>query len=253
MVPRVLAALFLLATSLPAEVVPGSSRDQVLAEFGPPRGSTKAGAKEILSYPFARVLLEGGRVTEIALLGPLPKAAPSAAPAAAAPMPSSAVAAAPPVEPAAPTPSSPRADDPWILNFETAKATATKDRKRILVLFTGTDWCGPCQEFQAQVAYHPDFLRTFSPSFVFLKINWLRNTPQPPAEAEQAARLRQQYGIAVYPTLLVLSADGTELTRVDTRKGRAASGTTDYFIQAIDEARVATRDGRPAKSGWWPF
>ncbi|HEY0966451.1 MAG TPA: thioredoxin family protein [Opitutaceae bacterium] len=261
MVLRVLAAFFLLASILSAEIGMGSTREQVIAEFGPPRGSTKAGHKEILTYPNGRVVLVLGQVSEMTMSPASAATTPATAAPAEAP-------AAPPKVATAPeamaersqalsqvmaAPAAKRANDPWLLDFEAAKATAAKENKRILILFTGTDWCGPCQEFQAQVAYNADFLKTFSPSFVFLKINWLRNTPQPPAEAEQTNRLRQQYGIASFPSLLVLAADGTQLTRVDTRKGRPASDTADYFIQAIDEARVATRDGQPVKSSWWPF
>lgn len=250
--------LMLIAGPLGAEVTLGSTREQVVAEFGPPRGSTKAGSKEILTYPQGRVVLVLGQVSEMTMA-----ATPPPAPVAVSPAPSG------PAKPAtAPEvmaqrtqalnqvltgPGGKSATEPWLLDFEAAKAEASRDKKRILILFTGTDWCGPCQEFQAQVAHNPEFLKTFSPSFVFLKINWLRNTPQPPAEAAQAARLRQQYGIASFPSLLVLAADGTQLTRVDTSKGRAASSTADYFTQAIDEARIATRDGQPAKSSWWPF
>lgn len=252
-----------LASTLCAELTVGSTRDEVIAEFGPPRGTTKAGTKEILSYPGGRVVLEDGRVTDSTLTG-----APAPAPmvsSPATPSPALVTPAAPLSAPAAmalksqalaeitePANRKP-AIDPWLLDFEAAKLAAARGQKRILVLFTGTDWCPPCQEFQAEVAYDSTFLKTFSPSFVFMKVNWLRNSPQPKAEAEQTARLRQQYGIATFPSLLVLAADGTQLMRVDTRKGRSASGMAEYFIQAIDEARQATRDGQPVKSNWRPF
>ncbi len=250
--------LLLIAGPLGAEVTLGSTREQVIAEFGPPRGTTKAGAKEILTYPQGRVVLVLGQVSEMTMAAIPPPVAVAVSP----------VPTGPAKQATAPEAMAQRtqalnqvltgagdksAKEPWLLDFEAAKAEAARDKKRILILFTGTDWCAPCQEFQAQVAHNPEFLKTFSPSFVFLKINWLRNTPQPPAEAEQATRLRQQYGIASFPSLLVLAADGTQLTRVDTSKGRPASSTADYFTQAIDEARIATRDGQPAKSSWWPF
>jgi thiol-disulfide isomerase/thioredoxin len=228
----------------------GSTREQVIAEFGPPRGSTKAGSKEILTYRQGRVVLVLGQVSEVTMAAMPPPASVAVAPVPGGP----AKTATAPEAMAQRTqalnqvltgPGAQTANDPWLLDFE-----AARDKKRILILFTGTDWCGPCQEFQARVAQNPQFLKMFSPSFVFLRINWLRSTPQPPAEAAQAARLRQQYGIASFPFLLVLAADGTQLTRVDTRKGRPASGPADYFIQAIDEARLATRDGPPAKSSW---
>lgn len=243
--PRALIAALAVTVSLRAEITLGSSRDEVVAELGSPRGTTKAGRREILSYPAGRVVLVDGRVTEMNVPAGSPAAVPS--------LPGVAADRSPALAPVAAPSASREANDPWLLDFETAKGLAAKENKRILILFTGTDWCGPCQEFQAQVAYNPEFMKAFAASFVFLKINWLRNTPQPPAEAAQTARLRQLYGIASFPSLLVLAADGTQLTRVDTRKGRPASGTADYFIQAIDEARLATRDGQPVKSSWWPF
>ncbi len=260
---RVTLVFVWLASGLCAEVTVGSTRDEVIAEFGPPRGTTKAGAKEILTYPGGRVSLEEGRVTLSTITG-----APTPAPVVPGPSASTPALLTPPAPLSAPaamalksqalaeitgTADRKPAIEPWLLNFEAAKLTAAREQKRILVLFTGTDWCPPCQEFQAEVAYDPTFLKTFSPSFVFMKVDWLRNSPQPKAEAEQTARLRQQYGIATFPSLLVLAADGTQLMRVDTRKGRPGSGMADYFIQAIDEARQATRDGQPVKSNWWPF
>jgi hypothetical protein len=41
---------------LAAEVALGSTREQVIAAFGPPRGTTKAGCKEILTCPQGRVV-----------------------------------------------------------------------------------------------------------------------------------------------------------------------------------------------------
>ena len=32
----------------------------------------------------------------------------------------------------------------WKTNFETAKTEATKQNKNILLVFSGSDWCGPC-------------------------------------------------------------------------------------------------------------
>jgi hypothetical protein len=74
MVLRVLAAFFFLASSLPAEIGMGSTREQVIAEFGPPRGSTKAGSKEILTYRQGRVVLVLGQVSEVTMAAMPPPA-----------------------------------------------------------------------------------------------------------------------------------------------------------------------------------
>lgn len=230
----------------------GSTREEVIAHYGPPRGTSQAGKREILTYPEGRVMLEDGRVTFFELkLPPLADSpVPSAAPALPAPV---ATAEPPPAGPPLRSAEAIAPADPWLTDFDRAKAQAAEQKKRLLVLFTGTDWCPPCQRFQAEVAGNEDFLRIFSPAFVFVKVDWLRNRPQPAEEAARVNALRREYGIASYPTLLVLAADGTKLMRVDTRKGRQASDTADFYIQAVDEARQATQEGRPVKSGWWPF
>ena len=99
----------------------------------------------------------------------------------------------------------------WWTNLEQAKARAKKDNKRILALFTGSDWCPPCRQFEATVAHDEQFAGIFANSFVFFKSDWLRNTPQPRAMQAEVSRVGHKYGISRYPTLKVLSADGEVL------------------------------------------
>jgi len=36
-------------------------------------------------------------------------------------------------------------DSKWLTNYETALKKASKQKKNILMFFTGSDWCPPCQ------------------------------------------------------------------------------------------------------------
>jgi thiol-disulfide isomerase/thioredoxin len=216
------------AAGLSAAVTLGSTRDEVVAAYGQPKGVTQAGSREILIYAGGRVILEDGQVVRLDM-----KAAPAASPAPSAP--------APAVAPATPAPA-PRVATPvpaveWLTDFEAAKAEAASKKKRILALFTGSDWCPACIDFEAGVAHNADFLRVTQVSFVLLKLDYPRNTPQAPALQRQNATLLRQYGIRAYPSLLVISADGEKSLRVDTQRGRPAADIADYFIQAVDEAR----------------
>lgn len=243
---RLLLGWLLLGSVAWAALGLGSTREEIVAHYGPPRGTSKAGQREILTYPDGRVVLENGRAMFFELKLPSADATPPAAT-------KDAASSAPPASAPAPSSTPVATADPWVVDFEAAKKMAAAQNKRLLVLFTGTDWCPPCQSFQSEVAYNADFLKIFSTSFVFVKVDWLRNRPQPPAEAARVNALRREYGVASYPTLMVLAADGTQLMRVDTRKGREAESLADFYIQAVDEARQATRDGKPVKSSWWPF
>ena len=225
-----------------APVFTGATRDAVIAAYGPPKGSTQMGEKEILVYPDGRVFLEKGLVKRIDMKAP---AAASAAP----PESSLPALAAPPVKPAPPKVVAP-APVEWLTNFEAAKAEATAKHKRILALFTGSDWCPACMKFEGEVAHNADFLRVTQISFVLLKLDYPENTPQPEALRVQNEPLRRRYGISYYPTLLVMSADGEKTLRVDNRRERPAADYADYFVQAVDEAR---KDFDQPKSSWWPF
>ncbi|MBW8780968.1 MAG: thioredoxin family protein [Verrucomicrobia bacterium] len=212
---------------LSGAVTLGSTRDEVVAAYGQPKGVTQAGAKEILIYAGGRVILEDGQVVRLDMKAPAASPAPPAA--------------APVVAPATPAPAA-RVEAPapaveWLTDFESAKAEAAAKKKRILALFTGSDWCPACIDFEAGVAHNADFLRVTQVSFVLLKLDYPRNTPQPPALQRQNAVLLRQYGIRAYPSLLVISADGEKSLKVDTQRGRPAADISDYFIQAVDEAR----------------
>ena len=106
--------------------------------------------------------------------------------------------------------------------------------------------------FEAEVAKDEQFAGIFGPSFVFFKNDWLRNTPRPAAITAKVDRVRQEYGISQYPTLMILDAEGEELDTVDWTSVRGGT-FKEAMIEAIDESRKATAGGNKASSSWWPF
>jgi protein disulfide-isomerase len=227
----------------------GDTRAAVIAELGEPKSKMTAGAREILTYSDGRVEITQGIVSEVRgsfTSRPTQSTAPAASPE--------------PVAPPAPTPARPKGKPTatvprtahWFTNLAEAQAAAAKDNKRILALFTGSDWCGPCQQFDAEVAHDEQFAGIFARDFVFFKNDWLRNTPQPEAVKSEVNRVRLKYFIQVYPTLLVLNAEGEKLAKVDW-KGIAGGSLKEVAIEAIDNARKATKGGKKASGSWWPF
>jgi hypothetical protein len=231
---------FILAGTLAAdEIRVGSSRDEVIAAYGLPRAVLSAGPREILTYDTGRVVLTDGRVSKLELP---PKPRPAAAAVAPTPAPVA-------LAPVSPPPEAP-ARDVWYTSYALAQAEATASKRRILALFTGSDWCPACMDFEQNVAHHPDFLATTRASFVLLKLDYPRANYQPPALRAANEELRKRYNIVAYPSLFILSADGTTSTRVNTMVSRQADDAADYYVQAVDEAR---RSKPSEKSWWWPF
>lgn len=242
MVLRLLIVLTLVSTALVAVEI-GDNKNDVVAELGPPRSTIGIGSREILSYGTGKVVLTDGKVS--AVDGLITK---SPAPAVT-PLKPTPVVKAPPPPPRAAIRTRTAL---WYTNLAQAKSAAVKSNKRILALFTGSDWCPPCQTFEAEVAHDEQFAGIFASSFVFYKCDWLRNTPQSRAVEQEVSRVRGEYGISQYPTLMVLNAEGEELDEVDWTSVRGGS-FKEIMIEAIDDSRIATKDGQKASSSWWPF
>lgn len=218
----------------------GSSRDAVIARFGEPKATLSAGPKEILTYPTGRIILMDGKVTRMEIAHP---------PAAVAPPPPAPAAATPPAPTPAPKPV-PEKKEPWLTDYAQAQAEAASSKRRILALFTGSDWCPACMQFESAAAHNADFLAFAQVSFVLLKLDYPMEHAQPPALKVQNEALRKQWKIEAYPTILILSADGTQYAKANMTKSRSAENMTDYYIQAVDEARHETLK---TPSSWWPF
>lgn len=246
---RIIAAALVLGCGVTAWAVQlGDTRASVIAELGEPQTKAAAGSREFLNYPAGRVEITHGRVSDIrgsfrSATEPPPVVTPSPPVVTAAPT--------TPIAAATPGPVRPQTGR-WYTDIAEVQAAAVREKKLILALFTGTDWCPPCRQFKEEVENDAQFAGIFSPSFVFFKSDWLRNTPQPGAVADEVGRLKRKYWIRSYPTLLVLNAEGEKLAKVEWTKVQGGS-FKEVMIEAIDEARKATKGGKKVSDGWWPF
>ncbi len=107
------------------------------------------------------------------------------------------------------------AEQAWTEDFAAAQLRATEQNKRLLVDFTGSDWCPPCIALQEQVLSKPEFLKHAEAHYVLVKIDFPRNKPQADPQREANQVLARAYGVQSFPTVLVLEANGTEVQRLN--------------------------------------
>jgi thioredoxin-related protein len=106
-----------------------------------------------------------------------------------------------------------RAGDPaWSNDYVAARAAAAKTGRRLLLDFTGSDWCVFCQKLDREVFSTPEF-RDFARNFILVRLDYPSRKKLSPAEETQNGELRQRYKIDGFPTLIVTDASGTELCR----------------------------------------
>lgn len=203
-------------------VGPGATRDDVIAAYGWPNGQSRSGTKEILTYAQGEVILENGRVERVDFSPDVPWQKPRPRPA-----PPTASTRQPVERPA----------DVWRTDFAAAQQDAQRRSERMLVLFTGSDWSPASREFHEQVEGDPAFIAAVADDFVLVKLDYPRGRPVPAKISAENMRLRDQYDVTVYPTLLVLGPTGALLARVDWSKPEKAP-----FVQRVIAGVLAARD-----------
>ncbi len=89
-----------------------------------------------------------------------------------------------------------------------AKKLAAEQNKGILIEFTGSDWCPPCQALRANVMTKEDFITEASKSFILLELDYPRKKTQDNGVKMANRAHAGQYGVRGYPTVVFADKDG---------------------------------------------
>lgn len=89
------------------------------------------------------------------------------------------------------------------LGFKEAIAKAKAENK-LLFFDAYTSWCGPCKQMAKDVFTRDEVADFFNASFVNIKMDM---------EKGEGPEIVEKYGIAVYPTFLLVNGDGQEVFR----------------------------------------
>ncbi len=98
-------------------------------------------------------------------------------------------------------------DDVWRDNMEQAVQTSQKESKDMLLLFTGSDWCPPCIKLETEVLGTEEFAKGTRDGWIRVKFDFLKNSPVLPALEAQNQEWSEKYGVAAFPTLVLVDKD----------------------------------------------
>ncbi|MFT6961705.1 MAG: protein disulfide-isomerase [Flammeovirgaceae bacterium] len=119
----------------------------------------------------------------------------------------------------------------WETNYAEAVAKAKKENKKLLLNFTGSDWCGWCHKLDGEVFSKEDFKEYAQKNLVLVKLDFPRRTQISEAEKVQNNALATKHGVRGFPTILLMDANEELLLTT----GYQAGGPSSY-IQHLNNA-----------------
>jgi thioredoxin-related protein len=124
-------------------------------------------------------------------------------------------------------------DANWLTSVPDAKAKAEKEKKLVLLDFTGSDWCGWCKKLDAETFSKPAFTEYASKNLVLVEVDFPHAKVL--SEDQKAANkaLKEKYEVSGFPTLVVMKPDGTVVWK---QVGYMQGGPS-AMIAKLDEAK----------------
>ncbi len=114
----------------------------------------------------------------------------------------------------------------WQTDIDEAKAMASAENKKIVLVFQGSDWCAPCIKLEREIWSSDEFKKYAEKHFVMLKADFPRRKKNQLSEEQQKKnnKLAEKYNLHGYfPFVVVLDKDGNIL------------GTTGYKKMSPEE------------------
>jgi thiol-disulfide isomerase/thioredoxin len=138
----------------------------------------------------------------------------------------------------------------WLHDLQQAKAKSAAERKPVLIEFTGSTWCPPCQSLTAQVLSTPEFA-AFARDVVLVSLDYPafnERTPEKVRANPNLTRLmtiKDEYQVSGFPTLIIFDANGTQRAKIEGYSGESAAN----FIAKLTGVTAQVRSEPGARPG----
>jgi len=121
----------------------------------------------------------------------------------------------------------------WLTDLAKAQAKAKSEKKMVLMDFNGSDWCPPCKALRKNVLSSPEFIQYSKQNLVLVDVDFPRHKTLTEELKKANEKLSEQYKIEGFPTVIVLSSDGKELTKKVGYDGESAKD----FIAELEKLK----------------
>ena len=117
----------------------------------------------------------------------------------------------------------------WESNFKEALEKSKKEKKPILIYFTGSDWCSPCKILDEKLFHTKKFKEIADRDLILYEADYPRNKDLvTPEKLEVTNTLKREYNIKGFPTLVFVNHKGKKIAY---KKGLLI---TEYYYPFIE-------------------
>jgi protein disulfide-isomerase len=127
-----------------------------------------------------------------------------------------------------------RAELSWGTDADAALAQAKKEKKLVVMNFTGSDWCGWCIKLKKEVFDTGEFSTYTKDNLVLVEVDFPSKKPQSAALKKANEALKEKYAAnSGFPTIVVLNGEGKQVWK---QVGYMPGGPK-AWISKLDEAK----------------
>jgi protein disulfide-isomerase len=124
------------------------------------------------------------------------------------------------------------ADANWQTDLPKAQAQAAKEKKMVLLDFTGSDWCGWCIKLNKEVFSQPAFLSYAQTNLVLVEVDFPQRKKLAAEQKQANNALAKKYKVEGYPTIIVLNGEGKKVGELGYQPGGPKA-----FIAALEKLK----------------
>lgn len=107
----------------------------------------------------------------------------------------------------------------WSTNLPEALKKAEKEKKYVLVDFSGSDWCGWCIRLEREVFNKAAFKKYAKENLVLVLVDFPRRKKMSTKEKAANSALAQKYKVRGFPTVLLMDAKGKVILKTGYKRG----------------------------------
>jgi thioredoxin-related protein len=99
----------------------------------------------------------------------------------------------------------------WLTSFAEAAEEASRERKLVLLDFTGSDWCGWCQRLEAETFSQRGFIEYADKNLVLVRVDFPKQKQQSGELKEANRALKSQFSVSGFPSVFIVKPNGSIL------------------------------------------